>query len=556
VPAGLKEIEGYVCNTGQNIDRKHDEKIFFKDASNPLPINDVTLTQSLRDLWGGLIKNYRHEHDDGSGALKDPPSAIWRDPYTRQKEELDLEWSRHIQRTSANETGLEAELEAEKLEDGTLCYARVRQIKGGDFEVLELIPVIISRRIHKYAPTEFLDDALQPAQDLRELSPADRVFGWARQSKSKFRIKELSKEERGQSAYRGQIRISTVECTHAVVTRLDEDEKELGLSLSILGQPKPQQGRFYVAEDKHGNAQEANGINNEEAGYDRSGKGLRGRKVYPHHANLPSDYWQKPTDPNLETSGKDQGFFKEYRRPQKASGEEQRDNQNRSVQAWVEKGTTFEFDVHFTNLSDVELGALLWLLKLGKDHFFRLGGGKPLGFGSVSLELLGCDVRDGAAWREYYGSLDAHEEPDHNAGEHFAVKDASNQHKANSEQIVKAYQDAALASYKEVVLKAYRNGEESFEKISFIAAFLQAARGFVNEAGKCLPTHYPRARHETGSHLVPPHVDGLAYEWFVENAKKPRDNPETQIVLSDLVDQEGKPDRGLPILFHEPKGRG
>jgi hypothetical protein len=255
-----------------------------------------------------------------------------------------------------------------------------------------------------------------------------------------------------------------------------------------------------------------------------------------------------------------QGFFKAYRRPQDIDENEQRDKQNRSVKAWVERGTEFEFDMHFINLSAVELGALLWLLKLndGKiapDHFFRLGGGKPFGFGSVTLELKGCDVRDGAAWHRYYESLSVVDGTDYRADKSFLVEDESNKDKSNAAELVKAYQSAVQVAYEDALLTAQQDGAPKtepdklpdFKDISFIAAFLRAATGF--ETGR--PIHYPRAKQysvpyeppDEPTHPVEPHAEGLAYEWFVENNKEGR-----RLVLPDL-----EADKGLPLFWHKKK---
>jgi hypothetical protein len=48
----------------------------------------------------------------------------------------------------------------------------------------------------------------------------------------------------------------------------------------------------------------------------------------------------------------------------------------------------------------MELGALLYLLSLDTGHFLRLGGGKPLGFGSVGITLAQLDLADGQAIRK------------------------------------------------------------------------------------------------------------------------------------------------------------
>ena len=52
----------------------------------------------------------------------------------------------------------------------------------------------------------------------------------------------------------------------------------------------------------------------------------------------------------------------------------------------LKPGVSFTFTIHFENLSDLELGALWWVLQLGSDPNYRLklGMGKPLGMGAVS----------------------------------------------------------------------------------------------------------------------------------------------------------------------------
>lgn len=51
----------------------------------------------------------------------------------------------------------------------------------------------------------------------------------------------------------------------------------------------------------------------------------------------------------------------------------------------VKDNVSFEFDIHFENLTPVELGALLWVLRLPPNHLHKLGMGKPLGMGAVEI---------------------------------------------------------------------------------------------------------------------------------------------------------------------------
>ena len=127
--------------------------------------------------------------------------------------------------------------------------------------------------------------------------------------------------------------------------------------LAILGQPKPQQGRFYLGK-ADGTAQVA-GLSKEQAGYSGDNR-IRGPKVYPHHRQFRETNWEGD-------------------KPNK---------QNRSITGWIKPGTEFVFDLHVENLTRIELGGLVWLLSLSEDHFLRMGLGKPLGFGSVRAEIV------------------------------------------------------------------------------------------------------------------------------------------------------------------------
>ena len=142
---------------------------------------------------------------------------------------------------------------------------------------------------------------------LKFLSAADRVFGWVNQN--------------GNGSYKGNLRINSVECNS---DNSRESFGKDGFSLAILGEPKPQQARFYIAKDQEGTPLDQE-IPKEKT-Y-QSNNGLRGRKVYPHHNNLPTQHWNNPTQDRTQIE--QGGHFQEYRRPK-----EKRDDQNRSIEAW------------------------------------------------------------------------------------------------------------------------------------------------------------------------------------------------------------------------------
>ncbi|MCB9139700.1 MAG: TIGR03986 family CRISPR-associated RAMP protein [Caldilineaceae bacterium] len=96
------------------------------------------------------------------------------------------------------------------------------------------------------------------------------------------------------------------------------------------------------------------------------------------------------------------------------NGRSKRDSQYTQMRP-LKEGVCFRFQIRFENLSELELGALLWSIRLpvaaeGQRYLHKLGMGKPLGLGSVALDASLClddrpgrysrlfDSEAGAAW--------------------------------------------------------------------------------------------------------------------------------------------------------------
>ncbi|MCW6035551.1 TIGR03986 family CRISPR-associated RAMP protein [Spirulina subsalsa FACHB-351] len=503
----FKKGHGFVCVTNANIDRKHDERVFFGSSDEYLVNPSEQEIKELERQWKNLITDYQEIHKD----------EIVKQHKTSPPVLKNSVWSRHIKGNGFTLATDERDLKVE-----TLCYARVEN-KHGKYKILGLYPVIIAKELFPLDPQSLLPKELRPATQMDELSPADRVFGWVRQ-----------KEGGGPGgAYKGNLRVHSVQCPDLPLDQLIDNFGDAGFPLNILGQPKPQQAKFYVAQDQAGKPLPKN---TEKKDSYTQGQSLRGRKVYPHHANLPSKYWTDPLDDRTQTN--QDGYFQEYRRPHKPNtkynsrtnksepiikgdgtfdlnlDEEQRDDQNRSIKSWVKDGITFKFDIDITNLSNIELGALLWLLSLHSEHYHRLGGGKPFGFGSVRLDINWdeTDLRKGEDWQRYYCSL-------------------VSMPNANSKEA-----ETTIMKFKEVFKQAYGDGN-NFDDIPLIQAFCRCAKGFDDN----LPIHYPRARQQGQSGVVPPHPEGKAFEWFVANER----TGGSKVALPPLWDENEK---GLPIL--------
>lgn len=474
---------GWVCITGRNMPRKHDERVFFNENGRSGPL--LPIPEDVKKRWSQLIEDYYNANsNDMAHEATHPPALV-----NGHSPEEQYEYSRHI-------THHDRENE---LREGTLCYASLEKNNNNGWELRALYPVIISRGLQDASPEELLDKSLQQADTLQELSPADRVFGWVRDSS------EQKKDNA--SAYRGNIRIGKVHCeTDAclAVLNLADDTHPEGLPLAILGQPKPAQARFYVAANDKGDAQRDRKT---DAGFEH-GKGLRGRKVYPHQ-RVPDGYWN---DPCTDRTQKDplQGWYQEYHRPGNV-----RDSQNRSISAWVQPGTEFSLDIDVKNLSDVELGALLWLLSLPDGQYLKFGGGKPLGFGSVhlSIDWDRTALAMGTSWSAYYASL---------------LGEAPSE---GQERVKKT-----VGSYQEAMTQAFRS---PFNVIPFIRAFVTAAEGLSGS----VPTHYPRVKQSDANLSTAPSVEGEGYEWFAANEQHSKDHPLQGWALPDLISG-----RGLPYL--------
>ncbi len=349
------------------------------------------------------------------------------------------------------------------------------------------------KRTYEKSPVELLACSLKPASKLNELSPVDRLFGWTPQ------------EDGNEDGYKSRIRVV---CDGNTTDTLDEFDNTL--PLAILGEPKPAQGRFYVAEDGQGTPQ-ADGLSKGEAGYSE-GKGLRGRKHYWHHKGLEEknapDYWKLPAEDR--TQKKTNGRFQEYRRPNKYNNqtqqmEKQIDSQNRSIKGWIKPNKEFKASLYVQNLQSKEVGALLWLLTRPKDQYYKLGYGKPLGFGSVRLEVESgpLPLATGAAWKKYYAAFETLP----------PIELDENQRSI----CIQAFKASMESAYKE---------HPSFKNLPFISDFLQILKGPIDD----VPIHYPRLDQK-------PTPEGKNFEWFVQNERGKKR------ALPDVNDENGLPYR-------------
>ncbi|MCI4660334.1 MAG: TIGR03986 family CRISPR-associated RAMP protein [Neomegalonema sp.] len=513
---------GYGCVTGQNFSKKHDERLFFVKATGAKP--DVPTVEILGAAARRLIKRYQalildyqeiHRQDIAVRLSKKKTADAF-----LGKAPGKPAWSRHVH-TRDDAT----------LKPNDILYAVVESNEpDAPHGVTDLVPVLLTRKLDDVSPADLLPDAYRTARKLVELTPADRVFGWVAQ-------RGAEAKERGGNTHKGQLRIVDVSCdTEGAIETFAPP-----IPLAILGQPKPNQGRFYLGTKRHGwvRAQDA-GAGSEY----KKGKHLRGPKVYPHH-NIPqTDYWSAEQVRNADERKNCDAPDGESGRPREFLrwGGEQ-DSQNRSIGEWVKPKTKFRATLEVTNLNPAELGALLWLLDMNafaggnRPAHLRLGGGKPLGFGSVKVSLTGVDLRDGGAKRSEYadafgGSEDAggaticwDRKPEAAMPEEGATTAAT---------LVETFREAS---------RALCGGADRAEDLPHLASFLVAARGHDDGLG----IHYPRVANGNGT-WNEPDPKGENFKWFGENEKRQKKS------LPDLVAAENNPTEGneVALPFYPP----
>ena len=449
---------GWAVISGANANNKHDERVFVEPRDSEsirLP-----LSSNVRSRWQSLLKDYRAQNEAALKARKAKKQNP--DDYLGPEQPA---LSRHLY---IHDEHYEKYL---NLEENTLCYARVEKSGNNKLDLKELFPVSISRMLHERAPAELVEQAaLAPwrPDNGMQLSPAERVFGWA--------------NPRGQGSYRGQLRVARIVRS----TGKDPTDGSKPIPLAILGQPKAN-ARFSSSKDKSGTPM-ANGSARAD-GY--TGEALiRGIRVYPTHnkAIATPGYFPEganvPGDPRVEGSN----LFREYVSREPTS-------QNRTIKGWINGGTAFHVDLDVVNLSQAELGALIWLVTLPEGHYHRLGYAKPLGFGHVRIELTRLDLRNGEAVAADYRCF---------GFQTSKSKNGEPGKRIEWDEACSAEPDI-FSEWTQSFVDALKNAQpDAGERV------LQAFRAMATGPSDHLPMHYPRLQAEPGT-------EDNNYQWFGHN---------------------------------------
>ncbi|XCN71687.1 MAG: TIGR03986 family CRISPR-associated RAMP protein [Candidatus Electrothrix aestuarii] len=268
----------------------------------------------------------------------------------------------HLQGCSRND-GRSAQIEPEqlRLQEGDLVYFRpfpnsARQVAEISFSSIWRSRV--QKKVHKF----FHEELLPFNKDRKHISPAELLFGFVQQEKGGDQL-----------AFAGK----TV-CSSARLQVGQSDpftEKEV--TLKILSSPKLPSpalyfdGPGYVA--KH--AMQNSSIR------------PQGRKQYLHALPNAADPQGVKKISLTGTPTKDGPY------PWESRHEKEFENQKVRIRP-LRKGVQFGFTVDFENCTEWELGLLLYALRPTEAYQHKIGMGKPLGLGSVQIDIEGVDLID------------------------------------------------------------------------------------------------------------------------------------------------------------------
>lgn len=175
---------------------------------------------------------------------------------------------------------------------------------------------------------------------------AEAIFGFVRGNK-----RENSDQSRA-----GRIFVSDAICTS---DGNDIWYEEQPIIPQILASPKPTTFQHYLVQPEENQAAKPKLKH-----YASEGTVIRGHKLYWHKGSRP-----------------------DFKHPQPQEAQEKQATQITKIKP-IKSDVSFKFTIHFENLSNIEIGALLWVLDIAKNDDYRLslGMGKPLGMGAVKIE--------------------------------------------------------------------------------------------------------------------------------------------------------------------------
>lgn len=230
------------------------------------------------------------------------------------------------------------------LEKGDPLLFQVKDGKMAEHLAFSEIP----RLRYKFSPLDLVPEEFRPGDSLKNLSFSERLFGTTGDTTKKD-------EEKKDELVALSGRVFFEDAKNYKPKMIDNGNP---VTLKAFGEPHPTLTTFY--------------LDNIEKNYNENkGVSIRGRKFYWHHK---------------EKIGKP---FSEYRKSVEMPKDKNGQNKfayNSSLEL-MDINNEFEFNVNFENLTDEELGVLIYAIELEDGLLHKVGKGKAFGFGSCKIEI-------------------------------------------------------------------------------------------------------------------------------------------------------------------------
>jgi CRISPR-associated protein (TIGR03986 family) len=223
---------------------------------------------------------------------------------------------------------------------------------------------------------------------------------------------------------------------------------EKDIKLAILDRPRASNTNFYLD-------------SKENVSYDENGASIKGRKYYWHHKDKL----------NITNSGQIINSSIIARKE---------DNSNQiTIARPLYSGNSFEAGVYFENLTDFELGALIYSIGLEENMYHKIGHGKPIGLGTIKIDIEEVELFN----QNKFDSFD---------------------YEKNIVENYKKY----IEEYKKVMIEVFKPKSNNFNEIDFIKEFKYITSNFVDFKKTNESYNYPVKKGSTGINTL---------EWFMKN---------------------------------------
>ncbi|EUB12547.1 TIGR03986 family CRISPR-associated RAMP protein [Fusobacterium sp. CM22] len=220
----------------------------------------------------------------------------------------------------------------------------------------------IPRLRYKMSPLNLVPEEFHPCTT-ENLCFACRMFGT---------IGDHSKNEKGEKKQEKTVAMaSKIFITDALSIKEKNKNMEERINLNPLGEPHPSLASFYL----------------EKGTYDNQTSRIRGRKFYWHHAE------------KIKAGKGYKGYLKTL--------EYQGTSEKIASTIWFLKpDQNFEFEVTFKDLTDEELGILIYSLELEQDLLHKLGKAKAFGLGSCEIKITDCLLESSEKYNSFIKSYE------------------------------------------------------------------------------------------------------------------------------------------------------